>query len=94
MHIQNAGRRSPGSTGVNGLSRGSGYASPLPSGAQTPRELKEEKWRLEAEATSAPGKIEMRGIYKELGGRKSRTKNKFGATAGVRDKGGWGDGEY
>ncbi|KAJ7924318.1 hypothetical protein B0H13DRAFT_2229954 [Mycena leptocephala] len=37
---------------------------------ETPRELKEEKWRQEAETTT-PGKIEMRGMYKELGGRKS-----------------------
>ncbi|KAJ7604759.1 hypothetical protein B0H17DRAFT_1120778 [Mycena rosella] len=87
MHLQNAGRRSPGNTGVNGLSRGSGYTSPSMSGAQTPREIKEEKWRQEAETTT-PGKIEMRSMYKELGGRKSKGKNKWGSS-GVRDKGGW-----
>ncbi|KAJ7019371.1 hypothetical protein C8F04DRAFT_1092111 [Mycena alexandri] len=98
LHLQATGRRSPGSggTGINGLSRASGYTSPsIISGAQTPRELKEEKWRQEAE-TTAPGKIEMRGMYKELGGRKSKVKTKWGSSA-VRDKGGWsgdGDGEY
>ncbi|KAJ7451031.1 hypothetical protein FB451DRAFT_1284466 [Mycena latifolia] len=92
MHLQNAGRRSPGTTGVNGFSRASGYSSPSMSGAQTPRELKEEKWRQEAE-TAAPGKIEMRSMYKELGGRKSKGKSKWGSS-GVRDKGGWsGDGD-
>ncbi|KAJ7652140.1 hypothetical protein DFH06DRAFT_1206883 [Mycena polygramma] len=91
VHLQN-GRRSPQS-GANGFSRGSGYSSPMMSGAQTPRELKEEKWRQEAE-TTAPGKIEMRSMYKELGGRKSKEKSKFGSS-GVRDKGGWsGDGDY
>jgi hypothetical protein len=30
----------------------------------------------------------MRGLYKELGGRKAKTKAKLGST-GVRDKGGW-----
>ncbi|KAJ6614893.1 hypothetical protein B0H10DRAFT_2043056 [Mycena sp. CBHHK59/15] len=93
MHLQNNGRRSPGgtTTGVNGFARGSGYTSPALSGAQTPRELKEEKWRQEAEV-AAPGKLEMRGMYKELGGRKSKGKNKWGGSsaAGVRDKGGWG----
>ncbi|KAJ6569422.1 hypothetical protein B0H19DRAFT_939004 [Mycena capillaripes] len=90
MHLQATGRRSPG---VNGMSRASGYASPLLSGAQTPRELKEEKWRQEAE-TTAPGKLEMRSMYKELGGRKSKEKSKWGSS-GVRDKGGWsGDGDY
>ncbi|KAJ7139377.1 hypothetical protein C8R44DRAFT_693809 [Mycena epipterygia] len=92
VHLQNAGRRSPGNTGVNGLGRASGYTSPSMSGAQTPRELKEEKWRQEAE-TTVPGKVEMRGMYKELGGRKSKVKSKFG-NSGVRDKGGWDDGDY
>lgn len=61
----------------------------LVSGNQTPREIREEQWRLESEATK-PGKVEMREIYKELGGRKSRTKTKYGA-ATTRDKGGWID---
>ncbi|KAJ7102616.1 hypothetical protein B0H15DRAFT_815372 [Mycena belliarum] len=87
MHLKNMGRRSP--TGLNGMSRASGYSSPALSGAQTPRELKEEKWRQEAEVT-VPGKIEMRSMYKELGGRKSKVKSKWGSS-GVRDKGGWGD---
>ncbi len=60
------------------------------SGHQTPRELKEEKWRLEAEASARPGKVEMRGMYKELGGRKSRGKTKLGSS-GIRDKGGWSE---
>ena len=59
------------------------------SGYQTPREIREERWRLESE-TNKPGKVEMREIYKELGGRKSRTKTKVGATT-TRDKGGWID---
>jgi len=69
-------------------------SSPSLSGYQTPRELKEEKWRLESEAAAKPGKVEMRSIYKELGGRKARAKTKLGSVGGVRDKGGWeGDGE-
>ena len=80
-----------------------GFITPssLPrSGEQTPRELREEKWRMEAETTGRPSKVEMREMYKELGGRKSRGKGKVGSSAGgvgVRDKGGWGDdqgGEY
>ena len=61
------------------------------SGYQTPREIKEEQWKLESEAISKPGKLEMREMYKELGGRKARTKTKLGST-GIRDKGGWDDG--
>lgn len=71
------------------FSRGSGYSSPL-SGYQTPREIKEEQWKQEAEAAAKPGKVEMRGMYKELGGRKSRGKTKLGSS-GIRDKGGWVD---
>jgi len=74
----------------DGASRNS---SPSLSGYQTPRELKEEKWRLESEANLKPGKVEMRSIYKELGGRKARGKVKLGS-AGVRDKGGWVDEGY
>jgi len=70
--------------------RASSISSPSRSGYQTPKELKEEKWRLEAEAASKPGKLEMREMYKELGGRKSRTKTKVG-TSEIRDKGGWGE---
>ncbi|KAJ6455777.1 hypothetical protein C8R45DRAFT_1035626 [Mycena sanguinolenta] len=94
MHFQNiAGQRSPGNGSAVGMSRVSGYTSPLKSGAQTPRELKEEKWRQEAE-TTVPGKLEMRSLYKELNGRKSKEKSKWGSS-GVRDKGGWsGDGDY
>ena len=33
----------------------------------------------------------MREMYKELGGRKAKTKLKFGSS-GIRDKGGWDDG--
>jgi hypothetical protein len=54
--------------------------------------LKEEKWRLEAEAAAKPGKVEMRGMYKELGGRKSKGKVKLGGAGGIRDKGGWDGG--
>jgi hypothetical protein len=56
--------------------------------------VKEEKWRLESEAAAKPDKVEMRSIYKELGGRKARTKAKLGSAGRGRDKGGWeGDGE-
>jgi len=80
--------RSP--TGLSFSRSGSGYASPSygGSGYQTPRELKEEQWRMEAETASKPTKNEMRDMYKELGGRKARGKTKLGSS-GVRDKGGW-----
>jgi hypothetical protein len=74
-----------------------GFMTPssLPrSGEQTPREIREERWKMEAEGTTKPSKVEMRGMYKELGGRKARGKGKVGSTAGgvgVRDKGGWGE---
>jgi len=87
-HLRSGADRSPQ---MNGFSRGSGYTSPSISGYQTPRELKEEQWRSEADA-SRPGKVEMRGMYKELGGRKSKAKTKVGST-GIRDKGGWGEAE-
>ena len=67
----------------------SGHVSPTASGHQTPREIREERWRLEAEAVEKPGKIEMREMYKELNGRKSKAKAKLGGTTGIRDKGGW-----
>ena len=67
----------------------SGHASPTGSGYQTPREIREERWRLEAEAVEKPGKTEMREMYKELNGRKSKAKGKLGGTTGIRDKGGW-----
>ncbi|KAI0668629.1 hypothetical protein C8Q78DRAFT_1045233 [Trametes maxima] len=69
----------------------SGYESPR-SGQQTPREMREEKWKQEAEATSKPTKVEMREMYKELGGRKARGKGKLGGQGGMRDRGGWGGG--
>ncbi|KAI0358827.1 hypothetical protein OH77DRAFT_1420311 [Trametes cingulata] len=68
----------------------SGYSSPR-SGDQTPREMREEKWRQEAEASTKPSKVEMREMYKELGGRKARGKGKLGGSGGMRDRGGWGD---
>ncbi|KAK1220097.1 hypothetical protein PQX77_017136 [Marasmius sp. AFHP31] len=99
-HLKTMRERSPPDTlGLTSYSRGSrsGYVSPSQnSGYQTPREIREEKWRQENEASTSPGKLEMRAMYKELGGRKSRTKTKLGSgTTGVRDKGGWvedGDG--
>lgn len=67
------------------------YGSSRPgSGYATPREVREEKWRQEAEDRERPTKNEMREMYKELGGRKTRGKSKFGGV--TRDKGGWGDG--
>ena len=54
--------------------------------------MREEKWKQEAEATSRPSKVEMREMYKELGGRKARGKGKLGMeNSGPRDKGGWGE---
>lgn len=59
------------------------------SGYQTPREIKEEKWRAESEAGKPP-KAEMREMYQQLGGRKSKTKAKLGGSSGIRDKAGFG----
>ncbi|KAI0344190.1 hypothetical protein BDW22DRAFT_1406597 [Trametopsis cervina] len=65
--------------------------SPAPSsGYQTPREMREEKWKADADAAQKPNKVEMRGMYKELGGRKAKAKTKVGAS-GTRDKTGWVD---
>ena len=88
MYAQIAAPRSPPLAPVR-PSR-SGYSTPG-SGYQTPREIREERWRLEAEAAEKPGKLEMREMYKELGGRKSKSKAKLGSTGGIRDKGGWAD---
>ena len=70
------------------------------SGYQTPREIKEERWRQEAEeAQKGVAKNEMRDMYKELGGRKVRGKGGLGGKElrGVKDRAGfsedsmWGD---
>jgi len=71
-----------------------GYSTPPVGGASrsvagytTPQQVREERWAEENNAAPATaGKVEMREMYKELGGRKATTKNKFG---GGRDKGGW-----
>ncbi|KII88519.1 hypothetical protein PLICRDRAFT_110381 [Plicaturopsis crispa FD-325 SS-3] len=86
--------RSPRLDASTPYSRGSGYSTPAHSGYQTPRELKEEQWKLETEVASRPGKVEMREMYKELGGRKSKAKTKLGGAGGIRDKGGWTEGEW
>ena len=88
VYLKSRADRSPTSAS---FSRGSsGYASPsLSTGYQTPRELKEEQWKLEAQV-GKPGKAEMREMYKELGGRKARAKTKLGSS-GIRDKGGWNE---
>ena len=105
MYAQHIANRSPPATPFSRPFRSSAPVSRLSpsnslpgSGAQTPREVREERWRLEALATERPGKIEMRVQYKELGGRKARSKNKLGSAGGTRDKGGWalsagGDGD-
>lgn len=96
-YLQNSTQNSRSPTAATFSRSQSGYVSPSQSnnysasGYQTPRELKEEKWRQEAEQAAKPGKVEMRGIYKELGGRKSKTKTKLGSSGGVRDKGGWAE---
>lgn len=87
IHLKTMRERSPPSTP---FSRSS---SAYNSGYQTPREIREEQWRLEAEAAARPNKIEMREMYKELGGRKARSKAKLGSAGRTRDKGGWADGE-
>jgi len=78
--------RSPGPFALNDA----GYHSSRGgSGYQTPREVREEKWKADAEEVK-PGKVEMRALYKELGGRKSKDKSKYSAGTNARDKGGWG----
>ncbi len=67
----------------------SGYTTSSRSGDQTSQEIREDRWREEAEA-SKPTKVEMRKMYKELGGRKARGKDKLGGTSGMRDRGGCG----
>ncbi|PCH33081.1 hypothetical protein WOLCODRAFT_21720 [Wolfiporia cocos MD-104 SS10] len=67
----------------------SGRSTPAGSGYHTPREVREEKWRQEAEGEIRPSKVELREMYKELGGRKAKSKTKVGATGATRDKGGW-----
>ena len=69
----------------------SGRSTPR-SGAQTPREIREERWRQEADGETRPSKVEMREMYKELKGRKARGKFNVGAGSGMRDRGGWADG--
>ncbi|KAH7104241.1 hypothetical protein BKA62DRAFT_499925 [Auriculariales sp. MPI-PUGE-AT-0066] len=66
------------------------YTSPPGSGYQTPREVREERWKNENEAVAAPSKGEMREMYKSLDGRKVKGKGKIG-TAPRRDRGGWGE---
>lgn len=66
--------------------------SPASSGYQTPREMREEKWKQEAEGQVKLSKAEMREMYKELGGRKARGKGKVGMETATRDKGGWTEG--
>ncbi len=86
MYAQATSNRSPPSGSAWSRST---HTSPPASGHQTPREIREERWRLEAAAVERPGKAEMREMYKELNGRKSKSKGKLGGTTGIRDKGGW-----
>ncbi|KAJ4485346.1 hypothetical protein J3R30DRAFT_3283581 [Lentinula aciculospora] len=96
-YLKSTSDRSP-TNGTFSSRGGSGYSTPssnlgsgFGSGYQTPREIKEEKWKLENEAVVSPGKVEMRALYKEMGGRKARGKAKMGSagTRTARDKGGW-----
>ncbi|KAI0031858.1 hypothetical protein K488DRAFT_78822 [Vararia minispora EC-137] len=98
MYAQHVINRSPTLGPVKPPRATSGWSTPG-SGAQTPREVREERWRLENQAIEKPDKQESREKYKELGGRKSRTKGKLGSSGTVRDKGGWamsvgGDDDY
>ncbi|KZT61843.1 hypothetical protein CALCODRAFT_490758 [Calocera cornea HHB12733] len=71
-----AGERSPGSA----------------SGYHTPKEAKEEIWALEAQTRERPNKVEMREAYKELGGRKARTKGSGGWEKGaIRNRTAYGE---
>ena len=72
----------------------SGYSS-AGSGYRTPKEANEERWKLEDEGAAKPNKVEMREMYKELGGRKSKAKTKLGRAGGggARNVGGLGDEE-
>jgi len=85
--LSTTAKKSPPSSPIR--SRGSGRTSPSRSGNQTPKEINEERWKLEEQVR--PGKTEMREMYKELGGRKSRAKTKLGSAGGYRDKTGWLD---
>ena len=58
------------------------------SGYQTPREVREERWKAENENVAVPSKNEMREMYKALDGRKTKGKGKIGTTP-RRDRGGW-----
>lgn len=86
MYAQATSNRSPPFGPVQSRSA---HTSQPASGSQTPREVREERWRLEAAAVDRPGKVEMREMYKELNGRKAKAKGKLGGTTGIRDKGGW-----
>ncbi|KAH7926224.1 hypothetical protein BV22DRAFT_1087603 [Leucogyrophana mollusca] len=88
-YIQSTASRSAPTSGIHSRS---GRTSPSYSGYQTPKEINEERWKQEEIASSRPGKVEMREMYKELGGRKSRGKTKLGSS-GIRDRTGWGDGD-
>lgn len=86
-----------GTLGLTGYYTSTGYsrsgtASYAGYGYQTPREMREEQWKAEAD-TSRPGKVEMREMYKELGGRKAKAKTKFQTSTTSRDRGGWTAGE-
>ncbi|KAG9045430.1 hypothetical protein FS837_006311 [Tulasnella sp. UAMH 9824] len=90
--FQRTGFSTPG--GFGGGGGGGGGGGSRTTGYQTPREMREERWRQEADETR-PGKLEMREMYKELGGRKSKTKSKYQTGASARDRGGWtGGGEF
>lgn len=69
----------------------SGYSTPFSvSGTQTPLESVGQ-WEDGRDNAVKPAKAEMRYMYKELRGRKSRDKTKFG-NSGIRDRGGWAEG--
>jgi hypothetical protein len=75
------------------LSRQSRRESRMTSRQHSPTraQLKEEMWEQQDVATERPDKLEMREMYKELGGRKAKDKTKMGRQGGTRDKGGWAD---
>jgi hypothetical protein len=76
---------------LHSFSKPRSYSKPssgvaTPDGYLTPRELKEEEWSQQSEAS--PSKHELRSWYKDNGGKRIR-KTKTGMTGGMRDRTAW-----
>jgi hypothetical protein len=96
-YIQSVSTRDQDTSYARPYRAASGYSSAGGggSGARTPKEVHEERWQAEADGAGRPNKVEMREMYKQLGGRKDKAKAKFGRAgeAGGRNVGGLG-GDY